>query len=104
MKPKFLKICGKIATQPVVEKFEKNLVVLILVETEKGYLKFCCKTSTSIKEDAIETQLPKSMFSDVALSAVGDDVVLYVLPDAVGKPSHSIQNFINNTKKLGRFF
>ena len=104
MRQKILKICGKIATQPVVTHLMNELVAMILVETENGYKKFACKTSAVIIDNPIETQLPRSMFSDVALSGIGDDVVLYVFADPLGQPTPSIQNFINNTRKLGRFY
>ncbi|MBR5154268.1 MAG: hypothetical protein IKW58_00915 [Alphaproteobacteria bacterium] len=69
---KFEKITGKIVSAPVTLKGGSELVVFLLLETPDGCEEFYYQTS-GISFRSL-TQFKGTMFSKIALSAVGDEV------------------------------
>lgn len=104
MKSRLIKICGKIATPPVVVNLTNSIAVLVLVNTGDKFKKFCYTQSTFQATENERQALSNTMFSDIAVSGVGDEVEVFVSMDKQGGPTSSIQNFNNITRKLGRFY
>lgn len=98
---KTISIVGIIASQPVQVNIP-NLVpaVLILVEAHYfGYKQFY--TTLSISDsypDVYEKKVVNSTYADVALSGIGDVVVIEVELDDNGRPKSEILKFKNDSR------
>ena len=93
-------IIGKIASQPAIVPMQDSVMVFILVETPEGYKEFFCEVGKLPIGDTVAVHNTK--FSNVALSSVGDEVLIRVNTDTIKTSEESrIISFANKSKNIG---
>ena len=89
-------IIGTVASQPVVISMPANIAtVMLVVKTECGYKKFFCTVERSLSE---VVTLIDTMFANVALSSIGDQVEVEVKDCDSPIYGARLLSFVNQTK------
>ncbi len=95
-------IVGTVASQPVVITLHCNTTaVLLSVKTEKGYKKCMTSITSGSPEVLTKMSIIDSMFSNIALSAIGDKVELEVRDSSSETLGARIFSFKNHTQGFG---
>ena len=87
---------GEVASQPVVVPIRGHVVAMVLVKTADGYQKFYCYT---YKHDD-PNGLLQTIFSNVVVSSIGDNVRFEVPIISCGYIRPEIISFENLTRKI----
>ena len=79
-------VSGVVVSQPVVLNFKGVARVLILVNVEGRNKKFCYSISEQDTVNMSESSMVKTIFANIALSAVGDKVYVGFLNEEISFP------------------
>ena len=90
-------IKGVIASQPAVVSMENYAAAFVLIKTKEGYQKCYCRVERTRRVYTSDM----TMFSDVMVSSIGDEVLVEVFVSPAGQVDGKIKNFRNDTKDLG---
>ena len=93
-------VYGVVVSQPVVLNFKGVARVLILVNVEGHYKKFCYSIYEQDTANMSESSMVKTIFANIALSTVGDRVYFGITQPEDGVSEGKICRFINYTRRL----
>ena len=95
-----LRVCGRIASNPIVVNLQLQIAVYVLIDTIEGYQEFFYsypKYSTGFSAEDL-ARLP---LMHIALSSMRDEVVIDVVFENEDDQGNKIRNFYNQTRSIG---